>query len=599
MRRITATVAALLVAGCNTYLPWPGNEWQYEDESAASDTAVNGDEPTATRTGTSTTIGTGTATGTGSSTGNGTDTASGSSTGTGTSDSPFCGDNIVQSGEQCDDGNSTNNDTCTNACKTPFCGDNIVQSGEQCDDGNSTNNDACTNACKTPFCGDNIVQSGEQCDGSTDCGSNCQHLTPNNAEVPTGCFKVDGVTERLAIVCEAVKSWNEAFQWCASWTPGGQLASIRSQDEHNSLLTTTMSNLNGLKGSSTYWGVWLGLNDIAKEGTFVWSDGSAPAWTRWYSGDPNNYGGDEDCVYSGMTSETGTPTANCNGCWSDGGCSGTQYFACEDAPTAVPASCSAIKGRNPSALDGLYYIDPDGTGPIQPVKLFCDMTNGGLTLVANIYDSAGDDAPNETAYVESGWQQNGSGTWANKASTVDRKSDGTGSAAVSLAFVAALKASAGQKNLKMCFVHQNGTDTVCRDSKDGSLTLASYSTGNSRLTTFYSNDALTYTFGRLAGLPGSLDSYGSSAAYSDRGYCMRTNANSSGPFGDSCYGSIGVCEYRDPDKPTVPSFVWHGFCGGAAFAPYQTTTTSDTDSELHTAQIYYPQAEGFRLYVGP
>jgi hypothetical protein len=119
-------------------------------------------------------------------------------------------------------------------------------------------------------------------------------------------------------------------------------------------------------------------------------------------------------------------------------------------------SCAALRASNPAAADGVYSIDPDGTGPIAPVSLFCDMTNGGLTLIANIYDSAGDDAPNSTDYVVSGWQQIASGAWNNVASRVERNSSGTGSAAVSLAFVAALKASAGQHGLALCSVNVGG-----------------------------------------------------------------------------------------------------------------------------------------------
>ena len=49
-----------------------------------------------------------------------------------------------------------------------FCGNGIVQSGEECDDGDSINDDECTNACTLPVCGDGIAQPGnaEECDGT-------------------------------------------------------------------------------------------------------------------------------------------------------------------------------------------------------------------------------------------------------------------------------------------------------------------------------------------------------------------------------------------------------------------------------------------------
>jgi hypothetical protein len=42
---------------------------------------------------------------------------------------------------------------------------------------------------------------------------------------------------------------------------------------------------------------WMGLDDIASEGTFVTISGSPPAYTSWSSGEPNNYGSGEDCSH--------------------------------------------------------------------------------------------------------------------------------------------------------------------------------------------------------------------------------------------------------------------------------------------------------------
>ena len=58
------------------------------------------------------------------------------------------------------------------------CGNNIVESGEECDDGNTTSGDGCDESCNTEFCGDNITQAGigEECDGTDDaaCPGLCQ-----------------------------------------------------------------------------------------------------------------------------------------------------------------------------------------------------------------------------------------------------------------------------------------------------------------------------------------------------------------------------------------------------------------------------------------
>ncbi len=79
-----------------------------------------------------------------------------------------CGDGIVNEGEECDDGNTVDDDDCSNACTAARCGDGIVQGQEQCDDGNTVDDDACSNACLLTSCGDGIVQPGEACDDGND-----------------------------------------------------------------------------------------------------------------------------------------------------------------------------------------------------------------------------------------------------------------------------------------------------------------------------------------------------------------------------------------------------------------------------------------------
>lgn len=86
----------------------------------------------------------------------------------------LCGDGTKSDFEECDDGNTVDDDTCTNECQLN-CGDGIVQSGEECDDGNSSNIDDCTNSCKKAVCGDGFVlYPHEQCDGGDRCDSSCK-----------------------------------------------------------------------------------------------------------------------------------------------------------------------------------------------------------------------------------------------------------------------------------------------------------------------------------------------------------------------------------------------------------------------------------------
>ncbi len=93
-----------------------------------------------------------------------------------------CGDNNVDPGEQCDDGNTNNGDSCTNLCQTNVCGDGFMNPAlESCDFGEDNGNlcspgqddscNYCTSICTYEtvsggFCGDGIVNGAEICDGS-------------------------------------------------------------------------------------------------------------------------------------------------------------------------------------------------------------------------------------------------------------------------------------------------------------------------------------------------------------------------------------------------------------------------------------------------
>lgn len=123
-----------------------------------------------------------------------------------------CGDGIVDEGEQCDDGNTSNGDTCTNACKTNICGDGYRQStSEECDYGAQngqacpsgaeygTNCLACSTQCKQVaqsggYCGNGRVDGPEQCDGTLfrDANATCKTLGYDLAKEtnPNGSDKI-------------------------------------------------------------------------------------------------------------------------------------------------------------------------------------------------------------------------------------------------------------------------------------------------------------------------------------------------------------------------------------------------------------------------
>lgn len=105
----------------------------------------------------------------------------------------FCGDGVMNEGEDCDDGNDSDNDSCTNVCRRNVCGDGAMQTGvEECDYGSANGSTTCRAdygstcaSCSTTcrqvassggYCGNEVKDGPEQCDG-TDLGASTATLT--------------------------------------------------------------------------------------------------------------------------------------------------------------------------------------------------------------------------------------------------------------------------------------------------------------------------------------------------------------------------------------------------------------------------------------
>jgi cysteine-rich repeat protein len=87
-----------------------------------------------------------------------------------------CGNGIVDPGEQCDDGNTSADDSCDERCQiVPVCGNGILEGSEECDDGNTAGGDGCEADCRVlAVCGNGLFEGAEQCDdGNTSSGDGC------------------------------------------------------------------------------------------------------------------------------------------------------------------------------------------------------------------------------------------------------------------------------------------------------------------------------------------------------------------------------------------------------------------------------------------
>jgi hypothetical protein len=86
-------------------------------------------------------------------------------------------------------------------------------------------------------------------------------------------------------------------------------------------------------------------------------------------------------------------------------------------------SCSAIVAGIPSAADAVYAIDPDGAGASTAFSVYCDMTNGGWTLIARM--------SNTDSAV---WIQNANWWYDNTTPTGDTTSASTNTDMINAAF---------------------------------------------------------------------------------------------------------------------------------------------------------------------
>jgi hypothetical protein len=166
-------------------------------------------------------------------------------------------------------------------------------------------------------------------------------------------------SSRVWQVCSTLRAWSAAESACTG--SGYTLASITSSGEQN--------QLEDALGTFTV-PYWIGLNDVAVEGTYVWTPSTALSYTNWRSGEPNNGGGygEEDCV-----------EVEPAGLWDDQACTDLQPYVCED-------SCSS--------KDWFPDADGDGLGDAAaPADRQCEPPDPSFVLNALDCDDGDPDQP--------------------------------------------------------------------------------------------------------------------------------------------------------------------------------------------------------------
>lgn len=136
--------------------------------------------------------------------------------------------------------------------------------------------------------------------------------------------KLDGLGDCTAasylghpyLFCKVAIGWEKAEAICVA--RGRHLVTVDDALENQWLLSTATS----LFGTADYF--WLGANDLASEGSWVWSSGTALSYTKWGPGEPNN-SNNEDCAELRLTNFSGLKPGD----WNDSACTDPKYFICE------------------------------------------------------------------------------------------------------------------------------------------------------------------------------------------------------------------------------------------------------------------------------
>ncbi len=141
-------------------------------------------------------------------------------------------------------------------------------------------------------------------DGYTYCDGDCNDADPSQS--PAGVESCDGLDNNCngtadelkeCWSCATVTSTTGTYDYCydyVSWTTARDLCDAFGEQ----LVILDSAEKNKEVSDTAYYSYfadasWIGLTDEDSEGTFTWVDGSPLVYSSWYSGEPNDSGGED------------------------------------------------------------------------------------------------------------------------------------------------------------------------------------------------------------------------------------------------------------------------------------------------------------------
>ncbi|XP_055627943.1 C-type lectin 37Db-like [Toxorhynchites rutilus septentrionalis] len=123
------------------------------------------------------------------------------------------------------------------------------------------------------------------------------------------------------VVSEFKANWFRASEYC--FYRGMQLAIVKTPEEHRQMVEVSKDSH---AFSNDSFIAWFGGNDLAEEGIFIWhATGERVRYANWRPGQPDNYGGDEDCM-----ALMNIPASGWQWHANDGPCQNAHYFICQN-----------------------------------------------------------------------------------------------------------------------------------------------------------------------------------------------------------------------------------------------------------------------------